>query len=371
MDPEELRASIPATEDTIYFNTGASSPTPQRVIESMSEVQRQHGAVAPGQEGMYPFAFELFDETRATIASLINAFPDEIALTQSTTDGINLVANAIEWDSDDTIVRTDVEHPAGILPWNRLRDVHGVNVETIHNDGGYFNVDAFKSAVDEARLVCLSSIAWNYGTRLPVRQITELAHEAGALVLLDGVQSVGQTDIDMKALGVDFCSAAGHKWLLGPWGGGFLYVNEGSNHHLNPTRIGAMSVEEPYNPEYQFATDASKLEVSTMSVASYHGLKTAIELIMETGIDTIESRIESLTSELKHGIENARLVSPETYESGLVSFHVDDPEEFVERLSAEEIILRTIPDPECVRASVHVFNSREEIATLVEYINHE
>ncbi|MDY6817209.1 MAG: aminotransferase class V-fold PLP-dependent enzyme, partial [Halobacteriales archaeon] len=267
------------------------------------------------------------------------------------------------------VVRTDVEHPAGTLPWDRLADLRGIDVRVVENDHGYFDLDDFKTAVEDATLVCVSSIAWNYGTRLPIEEITEIAHDAGALVLCDGVQTPGQMPVDVKEWGVDFYTGAGHKWLLGPWGAGFLYVSEDVLPEVRPKRIGSSSVIDSSADEYAFKEDASRLEVSTKSVASYGGLAEAIEMMLELGLDTVEDRIAELTDYLKAEIGEERLNSPMDYHSGLVSFNVDEPDDFVEELKADNIVIRTIPYPKCVRASVHAFNTIEDIDALVTHLD--
>ncbi|MFB6299677.1 MAG: aminotransferase class V-fold PLP-dependent enzyme [Halobacteriales archaeon] len=371
MTPEELRADIPAVseEGTAYFNTGASGPSPRRVVDALAEKQAHHSYKTPCEEGMYPGAYEVFDETRESVSRLLGADPAEIALTQSTTDGINVVADSIRWDEDDVVVRTDVEHPAGILPWDRLADLRGIEVRTIENDEGYFDLDDFKTAVEDATLVCVSSLAWNYGTRLPVQEITEIAHDAGAMVLCDGVQSPGQMPVDVNEWGVDFYAGAGHKWLLGPWGAGFLYIDEDILPEIQPKRIGSSSVVDYSADEYEFKDGASKMEVSTKSVASYGGLQEAIDMMLDIGLDTVESRIEELTDHLKAEVGEERLNSPIEYHSGLVSFDVHNPDEFVEELKVDDIVMRTIPYPKCVRASVHAFNTTEDIDALVAHLD--
>lgn len=366
MTPEDLRAAIPALESVTYLNTGASGPSPRGVVDAIAGFQAHHEFESPGGAGMYPTAESALTDARGAIADHLSAGPDEIALTQSTTDGINLVASAIEWTPGDVVVRTDVEHSSGVLPWERLRDREGIEIAVVESDYGRFDPDDF--AVEGARLVCLSSIAWNYGTRLPVAEIVAAAHDVGAAVLVDAAQSPGQHPVDVASWGADFVAGTGHKWLLGPWGGGFLYVADGSRSDLEPDRIGWAGVEDATTPGYQYKDAAAMLEVSTMPAAIYRGLEAAIGTAESVGLEAIESRIEALTERLKDGIGDDRLVSPRSFESGLVAFRVPDPEAFVERAAGAGIVLRTIPDPSCVRASVHAFNTTDEIETLLDLL---
>ena len=371
MEPTELRADVPALERTTYFNTGASGPSPTRVVEAVESCLEYHEYEAPASEGMYSAAFDTFDRTREAVADHLGATAEEIALTQSTTDGINRIAAALDWEPGDTVVRTDLEHSSGILPWKRLSR-HGVDVEVVESEDGRLDVDQMAAAVEDAKLVVVSSLTWSHGTMLPVSEVVDLAHEAGALVLVDAVQCPGQMAVDVTEWGADFVAGAGHKWLLGPYGAGFLYVNDGAEHHLEPAHIGYRSVEDPNAEEYAYEPGAHCLEVGTVSPAPYAGLQEAIELIEEIGYDTIEGRIAELTDRLKDGVvaaDGVELVSPREYESGLVTFTVDDrdPETFVEDLADDGVQIRSIPFPEnAVRASVHVFNTAEDVDELVD-----
>jgi selenocysteine lyase/cysteine desulfurase len=370
VNPTELRADIPALDRTTYMNTGAAGPSPTRVAGAVEDCVERHEYDSPAEEGMYPCAFDVFDETRAVVADHLGATPEEVALTQSTTDGINRIAAALDWESGDEVVRTDLEHSSGILPWKRLKR-QGVEVEVVRSENGRIDADAMADAVRNAKLVCLSALTWSHGTRLPVREVVETAHDADALVLVDAVQNPGQSPVDVREWGADFVAGAGHKWLLGPFGAGFLHVAPGAEEHLEPAHIGYRSVEDPNAEEYAYEPGAHRLEVGTASPAPYAGLAEAIRTIEDVGYDAIRSRIEELTDRLKEGIvasETARLLSPREYESGLVSFAVDDPspEAFVEDLADDGVRIRSLPFPEnAVRASVHAFNTEGDVDELV------
>ncbi|WP_435078026.1 aminotransferase class V-fold PLP-dependent enzyme [Halococcus sp. AFM35] len=364
MDPLALREEIPVLDEVTYLNTGAASPAPRSVVDAaIEEIERQQ-YVAPGGEGAYPALFGCFEDTRERVADFLGADTDEIALTNSTADGINRIATALPWQEGDVVVRTDCEHSAGILPWKRLRDRHGIEVRVLETDAGRIDREQATEMLSGADLLCLSSITWNYGTRLPIADLTDIAHDAGARVLVDAVQSPGQVDVDVNEWGADFAVGAGHKWLCGPWGAGFLYVDDEATAALDPDRVGYRSVTDPNADDYAFAAGAKRLEVGTTSPAPYAGLQAAIEMMESIGIDTIEERIERLTDRLKAGIDDDRLLSPREYESGLVTVAADDPEATVSRLSDEGIVIRSLPSPAAVRVSVHAFNTDEDIDAL-------
>ena len=366
MDPDTLRASIPALEETVYLNTGAASPSPRPVVDAVTDFLRYHEFEAPAGEGMYPAAFDELDAARDTVASFLGAEPHEIALTRSTADGVNLIASAFPFEPGDTVVRTDLEHPAGRLPWDRLADLHDLEVRVLETERGRLSMDALKAAVEDAALVSLSSLTWTHGTRLPVSEIVDIAHDAGARVLDDAVQAPGQVPVDVTEWGADFVVGAGHKWLLGIWGGGFCYVSDDAIEELAPRRIGYMSVDDMDEPGYTYREGARRLEVGTTSPLPAVGLAAAVDTIESIGMDTIQDRIERLTDRLKEGIDDDALLSPREYESGLVTFRVDDPESTVERLREQGVVVRSLPSPHAVRASVHAFNTAGDIDALLD-----
>ncbi len=370
MTPTELRETMPALESGHYLNWGAGGPSPRRVVEAAELALEHHEYDAPTAEGQYPAAFDAYDEAREAIAGLIGASPAAVALTESTTDAINRVVGALEWSGDDVVVRTDLEHSAGILPFQRLEREHGVDVRVLETDCGRIDLEDVTAVADEATLFCVSSLTWTHGTRLPIADLVEIAHDAGALVLVDAVQAPGQVPIDVREWGADFVAAAGHKWLLGPFGSGFLYVREGlvDEHvrELAPAAIGYRSVVDENAAAYELAPDARRFEVATASPAPHAGLTASIDLLESIGLETIEGRIETLTNRLKDGLPSERVLSPQSFESGLVTIDVDDPEGTVERLGDRGIVLRSLPRPDAIRASIHAFNTREDVDALLE-----
>jgi selenocysteine lyase/cysteine desulfurase len=366
MDPETLRADIPALADCTYLNTGASGPSPTRIRDAVTDFHRHHKTQAPCGDGMYEFAISEQERAREAVAGFTGAAPEEIALTRNTAEGINHVATGLDWEAGDVVVRTDLEHPAGELPWERMADRYGIDVRELDTEAGRIPMDALKDAVADARLLCLSSLSWNYGTRLQIPEIVDIAHDAGARVLVDAVQSPGQIPLDFDAWGVDFAAASGHKWLLGAWGSGFLYVDSDALSSLQPDRIGYFSVDRDAEGEgYTYAPDASRFELGTTAVGPYVGLAESVALFEELGLDTVQSRVERLTDRLKKGLDD-RLLSPRAYESGLVSFSDPAPDETAERLASGGVQIRSIPDPHACRVSVHVFNTAEDIDRLLD-----
>ncbi|ELY46475.1 aminotransferase class V-fold PLP-dependent enzyme [Natronorubrum tibetense] len=370
MTPTELRADIPALQESTYFNFGAHGPSPKYVVDAADEFVREHEYESTVADDPYETAFRAFDRTREAVASLVGAEPDEIALTESTTAGINAVANAIDWQPGDVVVRTDLEHPAGILPWQRL-EREGVEVRVVETEAGRIDTERFAEAVADARVACFSAVTWTHGTQLPVAELVDIAHDAGALALVDAVQVPGQLPIDVAEWGADAVAAAGHKWLLGLWGGGFLYVDRDVAEGLEPRTVGYRSVETPSAEPYEFAAGARRFEVGSANPAPHVALREAIDVIDEVGIDRIEERARRLAGRLADGVPTNRLISPSSPESGLVTIDVDDPAATVERLAAAGIVVRALSSPNAIRASVHAVNTAGDVDRLLEGLKRE
>ncbi|WP_435360819.1 aminotransferase class V-fold PLP-dependent enzyme [Haloarchaeobius sp. DFWS5] len=368
MQPADLREDVPALDSTVYLNTGASGPSPRRVTDAVESWYEFQEFDAPGGEGMYVPAFDLFDDVREVVADHVGARDEEIALTTSTTDGIGRFALSMDWNEDDVIVRTDDEHAAGILPWRRLREEVGVEVRVVETDAGRIDRDEWKDAVSDATLATFSSICWTTGYRTDVAELTDIAQDAGARVLVDAVQSTGQHAFDVHEWGADAVAGSAHKWLLGPWGAGYLFVESDFAETLKPVQLGYRNLKDPYAEPYEFEAGAKRFEFGTVAPAPYAGLREAIEMMEDVGLDTVEDHIADLTDFLKDELGDDRLVSPREYHSGLVAFSDDDPEATVEQAAEQGVKIRSIPTKNVVRASLHVFNTRDDVDALLDAI---
>jgi selenocysteine lyase/cysteine desulfurase len=352
----ELRDDVPALSDGTYMNFGAHGPSPRHVVEAAEDFVEAHEFHAPVADDPYTVAFETYDRVRERIATFVGASPDEIALTESTTAGINAVAGGMDWSAGDVVVRTDLEHPAGVLPWQRLA-AEGVEVRVVETTDGRIDTDEFAAAVADADLVCFSAITWTHGTELPVADLVDIAHDAGAFALVDAVQVPGQRPLDVTEWGADAVAAAGHKWLLGVWGGGFLYVDEAAADELRPRTVGYRSVESPGAESFSFATGARRFEVGSANPAPHVALEVAMDTISSVGVDTVAERIQRLAGRFADGVPDERLLSPAQPESGLVTVAVADPAATVERLAEAGVVVRSLPHPDAIRVSVHAVNT--------------
>ncbi|MFB6176722.1 MAG: aminotransferase class V-fold PLP-dependent enzyme [Halobaculum sp.] len=374
-DFAELRESIPACEDVSYFNTGATGPSPAFLLDAVDDWNRFHKTDVLVSGDAYEVGFDAYDSCRERIAPFLGANPEEIALTESTADGLSAVLAAIDWNADDVIVTTDLEHPAADVPLARLRRHHDVTVRRVETDAGRIDTEAFAEAVADARVAVLSSLAWNYGTRLPTAELVEIADDAGAFTLVDAVQEPGQCPVDLSKWGADAVVGSGHKWLLGVWGSGFLYVADDASEELRPAQVSYRSVEDPETSGrgsgYELKSGAARFERGTAAIGPHVGFTESVRLFESLGVESIRAEILRLTERLTEQIPTERLLSPSEPETGLVTVNVAEPEATVERLADAGFAVRSLPDPDSVRVSVHCFNSEGEVDGLAEELTDE
>ncbi|MFC7137106.1 aminotransferase class V-fold PLP-dependent enzyme [Halobaculum litoreum] len=367
----ELRGAVPVCDRVAYFNTGATGPSPARVLDAAAAWERFHKVDVLADADPYEIGFAEYERLRERFAGFLGVDADAVGLTESTADGVSAVAAAYDWSPGDVVVRTDLEHPAGTLPFDRLARRRGVEVRVVEAPDGRVDTDAFADAVADATMACFSSLSWNYGTRLPVRELCEIAADAGAFTLVDAVQSPGQRPLALPEWGADAVACSGHKWCLGPWGAGLLAVDPAVDDDLRPAQVSYRSVEEAMADEYHLKPGGARFERGTASLAPHVGLREAVGTLEAVGLDAVHDRVLALAARLTDRVDDERLLSPAEPESGLVTVDVADPEATVERLHDEGLVIRDLPEPAAVRASVHAFNTEEEVDRLAAALNGE
>ena len=363
-----------ARNDFVYLNSGGSGPPSYSVIEAMRAADDLcSGPAYLEGVGFYVRQAEIRERTREAAARLIEAAPQEVALTQNTTHGMNLGAASIDWREGDEVVSTTTEHPGCLVPLHNLARRFGVKANLVSPPVTAEKVEA--AMTPRTRLVALSHVDWTSGEVLPLAEICTLAIERGALTLIDGAQSVGNIRVDAPASGADMYAFTGHKWVLGPEGMGALYVRSGLDVHS--TNVGFLSLSDPFafDPEgnYELRGDARRFEASTASPALAAGFAAAAEAVHErgeVGFEGIRHRAELLLEQLSK-VPRVTLRSPRPAQSGLASFEVEGlaAKEVAERLLEQRFTLRYIPGSHpYVRASTHLFNTEEELEALIRTV---
>jgi L-cysteine/cystine lyase len=310
---------------------------------------------------------------REAAARLVNAGPDDVALTQNTTHGMNLGVAAIDWREGDEVVSTSTEHPGCLMPLHAAARRFGVMVNLLSAPVTAEKVEAALNP--RTRLVALSHVDWTDGTVLPLAPICALARDRGVLTLVDGAQSVGNIPVDVPATGADMYAFTGHKWVLGPEGMGAFYVRPGLPIHS--PNVGYQSLPNPTDfdkgGDYELRPDARRFEASTVSAALAGGFAEAADATRERGEEGFREilHLADLLMERLSGLPRVTLRSRRPAQSGLVSFEIEGIEagEAAERLLEQRFVLRYVPARvPYVRASTHLFNTEGELEALTEAV---
>ncbi|KON29263.1 hypothetical protein AC482_06940 [miscellaneous Crenarchaeota group-15 archaeon DG-45] len=389
-DVEAVRRDFPILEKgVVYLDSAASSLTPEQVVLKEAEFYREYRANV--ERGVHRFsqrASEEYEGARDVVAGFIGApSAESVAMLRNTTEGINLVANALDWRKGDKIVTTVMEHHSNFITWLRVASRHGCRVEAVRPDAeGRFDMADFERAVDdETRLVAVTWVSNVLGCIVPVKEVAAIAHERGALVLVDGAQGVPHLRTDVGDSGVDFLAFSGHK-MLGPTGSGGLYIAESELRRTEPLCIGGGTIADVSVDRFELAAPPMRFEAGTPAIAQVIGLGEACRYLDRVGMDAVErwdARLARRLVEGLGGIGGVEVYGPRDSRErvGIVPFNVQgmNPHDVALSLDAEHgIAVRSghhcalplmkelfgLPEG-MVRASTYIYNTPDEIELLL------
>jgi selenocysteine lyase/cysteine desulfurase len=374
IDWEATRAQFPIAERCVYLNTGWSAPSSLAVVDAMQRRLEREAYDGPTSPDVRNEKALLVRRVKHAVASLIGADDDELALLYTTTEAMNTVLRGIGLVAGDEILVCNMEHNAIMVPAYvaRMRDGLGVNIARFRFDeDAAALVAGFEAAMTpRTKLLLLSHVAWNRGTRLPMREICVIAHARGALVAVDAAQSAGQIDFDVREIGCDFLALPGHKWLLGPDGAAFLYVRRDLIERLQPLAV-VHGANRRYDFEgnFEYAHDTMhKFELTTHSGPVLAGLEASLAAVASIGMPSIEKRCLELATRFiasLRRIDGVRLTTPldPSVRSGIVTFDVRDlnPSQVCAALWRIDRIVGRVCNDRRVRACFHVFNDESDV----------
>jgi selenocysteine lyase/cysteine desulfurase len=372
-DEARRRREFPVCESKVFLAHAGVSPLPRRVAEAMKEYVE--AASRDNQENV--LSDEVIGETRALAAGLINARREEIAFVGSTSMGLAMVGAGLPWERGDQVVCYRDDYPANVYPWMDLAR-RGVDVKFVEPRGfGNITLDDVERVVThKTRLVSLASVHFQSGWRLDVNRIGKFLRERGILFCLDAIQSLGALRTSVEF--VDFAAADAHKWLLGPLGTAILYVRKEHYDRFHPPLVGWHSASSPNfiaQESLVFKPDARRYEPGSLNLAGIIGLRAALQLILECGMDAVEARVLGLARQIIAQATRAgfTVIGPTEGAglSGIVSLSADatDMAELHAKLNAANVItsLRYTRDGrKCLRLSPHLYNRDEELPRLDE-----
>ncbi len=378
----------------VYLDSGATSQKPNVVIDAESDFYRLHNAaVHRGAHQLAEEATDAYEGAREIVATFLNASVDEIIFTKSATESLNLISyamgnaapgNRFHLTAGDSIVVTEMEHHANLIPWQQLAARTGATLKWFSvTDEGRLDLSQINSVIDETtKVVALTHQSNVLGTINPLEAITRRAHEVGAVVVLDACQSVPHMKTDVKALAVDFLAFSGHK-AVGPTGVGIFWGRAELLAELPPFLTGGSMIENVTMESATWAPAPRKFEAGVPNMAQAVGLGAALTYLTGIGMDNIHKHEIALTKYLLEGlsaISDLRIIGPKTTElrGGVVSFTLGDihPHDLGQYLDSQGIAVRTghhcawpltrkLGVPATTRASVYLYNTTDDLDALI------
>lgn len=355
-------------EGPAYLNNASASRMPLSAIEYMAGFVTEYNSAGPDSRRSADMVRDVARRVRRTISGILRCQPDEVALTQSVTDGINAVAGGLVTAAGANMVMRDVtfEHHANVLPWLDM----GIRCRMLKTDtNGLFDMDSLREAVDDdTALVALSHAAYNTGAILPLEPVGRMLPST-ARFFVDAAQTVGCLDYDFSRLGCDFAAFNGSKWLCGPMGTGLFYCRRDVASTLHPLTVGGESAILYDGDGVEFKDMPDRFEGGFRNYAGVAGLAASLDVISGVGLYNIRRQNVAHTAALREGladIPGVILYGNEVSDRiSVVSFNVEgmEPAGVVERLEQRGVImaLREIGPLKVVRASPHFYNTTNDI----------
>lgn len=392
LNVEKIREDFPILKRKIngkllvYFDNAATSQKPKQVIEALKEFYEKHNAnVFRGVHTLSEEATEKYEEARRKIAEFINAENEkEIIFTRSTTEAINLVLYGYaihNLKAGDEIISTIMEHHSNIVPWQFLQE-RGVKLKFVDiDDKGNLKLHQYNELITKnTKLITVTHVSNVLGTINPIDKIEKIAHDNGALYLVDGAQSVPHLPIDVQKINCDFLVFSGHK-MLGPTGIGVLYAKKEILEKMKPFNYGSEMIKEVYLDHTIFADLPLKFEAGTPNIAGAIALGVAVDYLKKIGMKNIAKHEEKLTQytlkKMKE-IEEIKIFGEAKERAGVISFNLADihPHDLATILDEDAIAVRSghhcamplmnrLGVVATTRASFYLYNTKEEVDRFV------
>ena len=376
------RQQFPALTNKAYFNYGGQGPLAQISMDAIFEGYKYMQSHGPFSGKVNQWQNQETQLTRHLLATELGISPETLTFTENVTVGCNIALWGIDWQPGDHLLISDCEHPGILAIIQEIQRRFHLEVsffplrETLNQNDPVGMISEYLKP--HTRLLVISHILWNTGQVLPLTEIVNLCHNNyNTKVLVDAAQSVGVLPLNLTETGVDFYAFTGHKWFCGPDGLGGLYVSTQSRSELSPTFIGWRSIigDEQGKP-ISWTPDGKRYEVATSAYPLYAALRHAIALHHQWG--TATERYQQICQNSQYlwqklaEIPQIQCLKTSPPEAGLVSFQLTNGKShksLVNTLENQGIFLRTLLDPNCVRACVHYFTLSSEIDQLIDAIN--
>ena len=362
----------------VYLNNASVSLMPSKSIDSMKDFLISYNSLGPDSKDSELFVAEKLSNIRKIISKIICCKPEEVILTQSTTDGINIVANGLSFDNRSNIIIRGMshEHHSNFYPWIKLKDRISIRNLPI-DDNGFFELDELRSNIDnDTKLVALSHALYNTGAILPIEKISKVIDNEIPF-FIDSAQTIGCIEEhDVSKLKCNFMSFNGSKWLCGPMGTGLFYCNKESSELLEPKTIGGESAIIKNN-NLIFKDLPDKFQTGFRNYVGIVGLESSVKYLLNFGMKNIHKKNQYLSNLFRDELEkipNIIIYGPDdpNKRTSIVSFNIKgfDSQKIVDKFEKQNIILavREIMDKKIIRVSPHFFNTESDMLKVIDEI---
>lgn len=372
MNLNEIRTLFPYIKnDIIYFNHAATGPFSTLLVNAINKILKEKSERNIDDFNSFK---DVAVETKSIIASMLNTVPERLAFTDNTTNGLNFLAQSIQWKKGDRILLNDIEFPANVYPFLNLKRI-GVEVDFVKSDNGKVTADMIIDAIKPGtKLISVSYVQFLSGYRIDLEKIGKHCKDNDIIFSVDAIQALGAVKLDVEKSNIDFLSCGTQKWLLGFQGLAFIYLNEKLQRKIIPANIGWLSVNNAWNLlDYQIdlKTTADVFQGGTINVLGVYALNASLKLFNDFNFNEVEKRVLEnskyfLTKLASIGINGLLLNSNESELAGIVTFKIKDPDLVVKKLEQNKIICSQRVG--MIRFSPHFYNIFDEIDRVVDVL---
>lgn len=353
----------------VFLNAASTGPMPQRAIDAVIDWTRLR---ATPHRLTDEVMFRMLARARELLARLIGASPAEIALAVNTGYGINLAARALPLKAGDVVITPDLEFPANVYPWWAAANARGLEYRRMPLRDGALDEDMLLAALDDRKVKCVS-VSWvesANGNKVDLARIGRACRERGIYFVVDAIQGLGASTLDVKQVPVDILACGAQKWLLSPWGSGFVYVRDELVRTLEPPIVSWMAPKGTddfrrlRDYDMTWRDDARRFEFITVPFQDFAGMNASLELFFELGVDRVAAHIESLAGDIvrwAQGSSAVELITPvsPSRRSGIVCVRPRDGLRASEALKAAGVI-HSFREGN-IRLAPHIYNTADEL----------
>jgi len=372
-DPESFRGIFPHIKNGItYLNHAAISPLSETVTNSVKNYLDNRASDSIDD---FETLTERLFSTKEKLARLLHTVPERVAFVDNTSDGLNILANGLDWKTGDKILLNTMEFPSNVYPFMNL-ERHGVEVDFIEPYDNTIPLEKIMSAITpKTRLISISHVQYLNGFLTDLETLGAYCREHGIILSVDVIQSAGAVPINVNKMKIDFLASGSHKWLMGPEGTGFIFLTKEMQSRITQAYVGWTSVSNFFERMRDFKLEldptARRYENGVLNSAGIIGLGASLDVLLNVGVETIREHILHLTDHLIAQLDERDIdyITPanRAKRSGIVSLEPADKEALVQVMKERKV--HTAVRGECVRVSPHFYNTIEEIDIFVNCID--